>query len=243
MSISLSLTIPCCVEMRCCSRVWRNHRQPLCLCCPTLAQVFLPLWCSDALALGGMLLYGLTYRRVDRYSDSWLFHACVTFLLHTLTIGGLGGAVFKLLFAAQFDSTTQLTVWEMAIPLVMQSGGFTVLWAVLFSRFFRPAHFGYVVRVVSWGGEGRVQETVSKLSGVVADEAWQEAANPRMRHPRIVVWSLVSHVAVYPLCAPPPFFILSTCVHVCPFERRCILPRSLALPPSAAPATPPARSS
>ncbi len=110
-----------------------------------LRQVFLPLWCADVLALGGILLYGLSYHRIDRYSDSWLFHACVGFLIHTLTVGGAGGAVFKLMFAAKFDHVTLLGVWDMTIPLIMQAGGFLVLWIVLFSRFFRPAHLRYRV--------------------------------------------------------------------------------------------------
>jgi hypothetical protein len=70
---------------------------------PGRSQVFLPLWCVDVLALGGCLVYGLTYRRLDRSADAWMFHACLPFLVQSVLSGGLGGAVFKLLFAARFD--------------------------------------------------------------------------------------------------------------------------------------------
>ena len=111
-------------------------------------RVFIPLWCADALALIGCLHWLLARRilgpaaslsprsAIDSDSTvalnvalrSWLWHTHIGFLGYSLTIGGVGGAVFKVLLASQLDNDHSFYPWVIAAPLLAQTAVCTAAW-------------------------------------------------------------------------------------------------------------------
>ena len=109
-------------------------------------RVFLPLWCVDFVGGLGCLHFALIHRvsappkraifadasgnALPATKHSWLWQAHSGFIVYSLTAGGVGGAIVKVLLAMQLDGVHSFNLWYIAAPVLAQTFLCAAMWLV-----------------------------------------------------------------------------------------------------------------